>query len=71
MSSYFDAVREKLNTRTLRQCQSEAFAALANYYGSGGTTAACVTSVGAGKTALGVLASLAFTRRRAMVVTPG
>ncbi len=28
-------------------------------------------SVGAGKTALGVLACLAFTRRRALVVTPG
>lgn len=71
MTAYYETVREKLNTRTLRQCQSEAFAALANYYGSGGTTAACVMSVGAGKTALGVLACLAFTRRRAMVVTPG
>lgn len=71
MSSYYDGVRAKLDTRTLRQCQSEAFAALVNYYGAGGKTAACVMSVGAGKTALGVLACLAFTRRRAMVVTPG
>lgn len=71
MTAYFETVREKLNIRTLRQCQSEAFAALGNYYGSGGTTAACVMSVGAGKTALGVLACLAFTSRRAMVVTPG
>ena len=61
----------KLNLSTLRQCQSEAFAALANYYGAGGTRAACVMSVGAGKTALGVAACLAFARRRAMVVTPG
>jgi superfamily II DNA or RNA helicase len=71
MNSYFDSVAEKLNLRTLRQCQSEAFAALANYYGSNGRRAACVMSVGAGKTALGVLACLAFSRRRAMVVTPG
>lgn len=33
--------------------------------------AACVMSVGAGKTALGVAATLGFTRRRALVVTPG
>jgi hypothetical protein len=71
MSSYYDVVRDKLDTRTLRQCQSEAFAALANYYRAGGRTAASVMSVGAGKTVLGVLACLAFARRRAMVVTPG
>jgi superfamily II DNA or RNA helicase/very-short-patch-repair endonuclease len=69
--SYFDGVRDKLNQKTLRDCQTQAFAALANYYGSGGTQAACVMSVGAGKTALGVAASLAFTGRRAMVITPG
>ena len=69
--SYFESVAGKLNLSTLRQCQSEAFAALANYYGSGGAGAACVMSVGAGKTALGVVACLAFARRRAMVVTPG
>jgi superfamily II DNA or RNA helicase len=71
VSSYFDSVGLKLNLGTLRQCQSEAFAALANYYGSGGAAAACVMSVGAGKTALGVLACLAFPKVRAMVVTPG
>ena len=71
MSTYFSDVAGTLNLRTLRQCQSEAFAALANYYGSGGKKAACVMSVGAGKTALGVLACLAFTQRRALVVTPG
>ncbi len=69
--SYFDAVRDRLEQKTLRDCQTQAFAALANYYGSGGLRAACVMSVGAGKTALGVAAALAFTRRRALVVTPG
>lgn len=69
--SYFDAVRTKLNHKTLRLCQREAFTALANYYGASGHNAACVMSVGAGKTALGVVAALAFTRRRALVVTPG
>lgn len=71
VDSYFATASKNLNLRTLRQCQSEAFAALANYYGSGGLSGACVMSVGAGKTALGVLACLAFTRVRAMVVTPG
>jgi superfamily II DNA or RNA helicase/very-short-patch-repair endonuclease len=69
--TYFDGVRSKINRATLRLCQREAFTALANYYGDGRTNAACVMSVGAGKTALGVLAALAFTRRRAMIVTPG
>lgn len=68
---YFTSVAGRLNQMTLRDCQSEAFGALANYYGGGGSRAACVMSVGAGKTALGVAASLAFTRRRALVVTPG
>ncbi len=68
---YFEGVRGKINRATLRLCQREAFTALANYYVSGGLSAACVMSVGAGKTALGVVASLAFTRRRALVVTPG
>lgn len=71
VTSYFDTVAEKLNMKTLRQCQSEAFAALANYFGSNGKRAACVMSVGAGKTALGVLSCLSFSNRRAMVVTPG
>jgi superfamily II DNA or RNA helicase/very-short-patch-repair endonuclease len=70
-SSYFDEVRGKLNQRTLRECQTQAFEALSDYYAKGGTLAACVMSVGAGKTALGVAASFAFARRRALVVTPG
>lgn len=69
--NYFDQVREAVNHRTLRRCQREAFGALANYYGGGGEDAACVMSVGAGKTALGVVACLGFARRRAMIVTPG
>lgn len=69
--SYFDTVRDKLNLKTLRDCQKQALAALGNYYHSGGTNACCVMSVGAGKTALGVCTSLAFTKLRAMVITPG
>jgi superfamily II DNA or RNA helicase/very-short-patch-repair endonuclease len=69
--SYFDTVRDRLNGRTLRSCQAEALAALGNYFLHSGRHAACVMSVGAGKTALGVAAVLAFTRRRALIVTPG
>lgn len=69
--AYFDDVRGRLNQRTLRDCQTQAFAALANYYTGGERNAACVMSVGAGKTALGVAAILGFTRRRALIVTPG
>jgi superfamily II DNA or RNA helicase len=69
--SYFDTVRDKLNLRTLRDCQTQALAALGNYFHSGGTNAGCVMSVGAGKTALGVCTCLAFAKRRAMVITPG
>src|SRR5918995_1947514 len=69
--SYFDEVRGKLNQRTLRECQTQAFEALFDYYAKGGKMAACVMSVGSGKTALGVTASLAFARSRALVVTPG
>jgi superfamily II DNA or RNA helicase len=69
--TYFDEVRNQLNLKTLRECQKEAFGALSNYFGQGGTNAACVMAVGAGKTALGVAASLGFAKRRAMVVTPG
>lgn len=69
--TYFDGVRDKLNQKTLRDCQTQAFAALANYYLGGGKRAACVMSVGSGKTALGVAAALAFTEGRAMVITPG
>lgn len=70
-SEYFASVRERLNQATLRDCQTEAFASLANYYAAGGQRAACVMAVGSGKTALGVAASLAFTRKRALVITPG
>ncbi len=68
---YFDQVRRHLSLQPLRDCQRAAMIALANYYRRGGTNAACVMSVGAGKTALGVAAALAFTRRRALIVTPG
>jgi hypothetical protein len=71
IDSYFDEARRRLDQRALRRCQAEAFGALANYYAGGGQRAACVMSVGAGKTALGVVACLAFTRRRALIVTPG
>ncbi|MFL5704030.1 MAG: DEAD/DEAH box helicase family protein [Ktedonobacteraceae bacterium] len=71
ISPYFNSVHNRLNMKTLRECQTQAFAALGNYFRAGGANAACVMSVGAGKTALGVVACLAFTRRRAMVITPG
>lgn len=69
--NYFDRARAHLRLHPLRQCQQEAFAALSRYFRDGGHKAACVISVGAGKTALGVAASLAFARRRALIVTPG
>lgn len=69
--TYFDEARTKLNQKTLRECQTQAFRALADYYAGGGEKAACVMSVGSGKTALGVASALAFTRTRALVVTPG
>jgi len=68
---YFDQVRQRMNWQPLRDCQREALVALANYYRRGGVDAACVMSVGAGKTVLGVAAALAFTRQRALIVTPG
>jgi|GEM_PF-2602972 len=71
MTTYFDSVRTKINHQTLRECQREAFAALNSYYHNGGQTAACVMSVGAGKTALGVLATLSFARRRGLIITHG
>lgn len=67
----FDFARARLSRGTLRTCQREALEALANYYRGGGRNAACVMSVGAGKTALGVAACLAFAGTRAMIVTPG
>ena len=69
--SYFDRARAALRLDPLRACQREALFALANYYGGGQTRAACVMSVGAGKTVLGVAAALALARTRALVVTPG
>lgn len=69
-ASYFDRVRFGLDARVLRSCQQEALDALTNYYGHG-QHAACVMSVGAGKTALGVAAALRFTHKRALIVTPG
>jgi superfamily II DNA or RNA helicase/very-short-patch-repair endonuclease len=68
---YFAGARARVDRSPLRACQDEALAALANYYASGGRHAAAVMAVGAGKTALGVAAALSFTRRRALVVTPG
>lgn len=70
-SSYFDSVRNKLNLKTLRDCQTQALSGLGNYFTSGGQRAACVMSVGAGKTALGVASCLTFTQQRALVITPG
>jgi superfamily II DNA or RNA helicase/very-short-patch-repair endonuclease len=69
--SYFELIRGKINLKTLRECQNQAFGALGNYFRSGGTNAAFVMSVGAGKTALGVASCLAYTKQRAMVITPG
>ncbi|MFF4576292.1 DEAD/DEAH box helicase family protein [Streptomyces sp. NPDC001410] len=69
--AYFAGARSRVVRGPLRACQEEALAALANYYASGGRHAATVMAVGAGKTALGVAAALSFTRRRALVVTPG
>lgn len=69
--SYFDEVRDRVDRGPLRSCQDEALVALANYFAGGGRNAAAVMAVGAGKTALGVAAALSFTRRRALVVTPG
>jgi superfamily II DNA or RNA helicase len=68
---FFDLARQHLALRPLRECQREAIGALANYYRRSRLDAACVMSVGAGKTALGIAAALAFTRRRALIVTPG
>lgn len=67
---FFDIARTHLRTSPLRDCQVESFSALSNYYSSGGRNAACVMSVGAGKTVLGLIACIAFTRQRALVVTP-
>lgn len=65
------SVPSRLVLEPLRDCQRSAFFALANYYRAGGRHAACVMSVGAGKTALGVVAALALSRKRTLIVTPG
>jgi very-short-patch-repair endonuclease len=52
-SSYFDTVRGKIDRKTMRECQVEAFSALTNYYTNGGLRAACVMSVGAVRQRLG------------------
>ncbi|MEI5011688.1 DEAD/DEAH box helicase family protein [Streptomyces sp. PmtA] len=70
-AGFFTAARARLDRGPLRTCQEEALEALANYYAAGGRHAATVMAVGAGKTALGVAATLSFSRRRALVVTPG
>jgi superfamily II DNA or RNA helicase len=62
---------EHIRLDPLRECQREAFHALANYYRAGGKHAACVMSVGAGKTALGVVAALGLSKTRTLIVTPG
>lgn len=69
-NSPFDRARDQLSHIPLRNCQQEALIAVAQAYRRGQRRAACVLSVGAGKTALGVAATLAFTRRRALVITP-
>ena len=72
-ADYFTKTRRRLNVNVLRSCQFEALQALTNYFASGqrGRRAACVMAVGSGKTVLGIAAIMAFTRRRAMIVTPG
>lgn len=69
-NSYFNTIKNKLNLKTLRECQNQALVALSNYFSTDERRAACIMSVGAGKTALGVAACLTFTQRRAMIVTP-
>jgi hypothetical protein len=70
-TNWFRIARSRLNTDTLRLCQRRALAELGNYYPRGGKRAATVMAVGAGKTALGVAASVAFSDRRTLIVTPG
>lgn len=72
-TDYFTKARRHLNINILRTCQREALYALTNYFigMAKGRHAACVMAVGSGKTVLGIAATVAFTRRRAMIVTPG
>lgn len=69
--TYFEESRSKIALATLRPCQQEAFWAVGDYFARGGRNAACVMSVGAGKTALGVVVCLGLGHRRALIVTPG
>jgi superfamily II DNA or RNA helicase len=71
-SDYFAKSRHNLNLKVLRSCQLDAMQALTNYFASSGQGghAACVMAVGSGKTVLGIAATIAFARRRAMIVTP-
>ncbi len=69
--TYFASTRPKLGLSTLRPCQQEAFWAVGDYFAKGGRNAACVMSVGAGKTALGIAVALGMAERRALFVTPG
>lgn len=72
-ADYFTKARRSLNINVLRTCQREALYALMNYFVGAGKRrhAACVMAVGSGKTVLGIAAAIAFTQRRAMIVTPG
>jgi hypothetical protein len=72
-ADYFTKAQRSLNIGVLRTCQREALYALTNYFVGAGQRrhAACVMAVGSGKTVLGIAASIAFTHRRAMIVTPG
>jgi very-short-patch-repair endonuclease len=59
--SYFELIRGKINLKTLRVCQNQAFGALGTDFRSGGTNASFGMTVGAGKTALGGASWLAYT----------
>ena len=69
--NYFDLARSCLSLDPLRECQQHALIAIGNYFANGGQDAACIMSVGAGKTALGVVSALAYTKRRTLILTPG
>lgn len=68
--SYFEVARTNLSLTPLRKCQIEALTASSTYFEAGGCRAACLLSVGAGKTALAIAACLKFAHRRALIVTP-
>lgn len=72
-TDFFVEARRRLNVDVLRTAQREALYALTNYFigFNKEKQAACVMAVGSGKTVLGIAATIAFTQRRAMIVTPG